>query len=236
MLVRPAAIIFDLDGTLVDDESAVEAGLSAFHAVHGRALGLALPELRLRWRELFQQHFNRYLSGQVSMQEQRRLRMRDLFATSGRCLTDQEADSAFSSYRRAYTAGWRTFPEVPQALDGLHGFRLAVLTNGNGDQQRAKLAATGIAERFEGIFVSSEIGMAKPDQAAFRHVASNLGVRERDCVFVGDNLDVDIRGAAQGGMDAILVDRRFDSTARVPDLVTVSSLLEVVAIVRGRNG
>jgi len=233
--VRPAAIIFDLDGTLVDDESAVAAGLSAFHAVHGPTLGLTLLELRPRWLELFQQHFNRYLSGQVSMQEQRRLRMRDLFAASGRCLTDHEADFAFSSYRHAYTAGWRTFPEVPQALNELHGFRLAVLTNGNGDQQRAKLAAAGIAEQFEAIFVSSEIGVAKPDQAAFRRAATHLGVREADCLFIGDNLDVDIRGAARAGMDAILVDRRLDPAMHTSAVVAVSSLLEVVAIVRGHK-
>ena len=234
--MRPTAIIFDLDGTLLDDDFAVEMGLLAFHVAYEETLGMSLSDLRLRWLELLRQHFAPYLHGEVSMQEQRRMRIRKLFDEKRSCLTDEEADAAFSVYDRAYTAGWRTFPEVHAALAALRGFRLAVLTNGQADQQRTKLAATKIANRFERIFVSSEIGAAKPDPAAFRHVTAELGVRESDCILVGDNIDIDIRGATRAGIAAILVNRRVEPSADPPKVVTVSNLLDMVALVRSHDG
>ena len=230
-LVPPAAIIFDLDGTLLDHESAVESGLIALHAAHGPVLGLALPELRRRWRELLEQYFSLYLSGGCSFQDQRRLRIRELMAASSVRLTDEKVDSIFATYAEAYVVGCRTFPEVPDALARLGEFRLAVLTNGDGEQQRAKLAAAGLVNCFEAIFISSEIGVAKPNPAAFRHVAARMGVQESDCVFIGDNPEVDIHGAMQAGMFPILVMRRAEG-APSPDIVAVSNLLEAVALAR----
>lgn len=230
--MQPAAIIFDLDGTLLDDDFAVEMGLSALHVVYGETLAMSLSDLRLRWLELFHQHFPLYLRGEVSMQEQRRMRMRRLFDERHSRMTDPQADAAFSVYDRAYTSAWRTFPEVHHTLAELQSFRLAVLTNGHANQQRAKLAATKIDDRFERIFVSSEIGAAKPDPAAFRHVTAELGVRESDCILVGDDIDIDIRGARRAGIAAILVNRRVEPSATPSKVVTVSSLLDIVALVR----
>lgn len=227
----PALIIFDLDGTLLDHESAVKSGLEAFYATHGRALGLALPELERQWQELLQQYYALYLSGRCSFQDQRRSRIRELFAAGGATLTEQGVDSAFAIYAEAYVAGCRTFPEVPEALAQLREFRLAVLTNGDGNQQRAKLAAAGLVNCFEEVFVSSEIGLAKPNPAAFRRVAARMGVQVRDCVFIGDDPEVDIHGAMQAGMSPILVARRAELTPP-PDIVAVSNLLEAVALAR----
>jgi beta-phosphoglucomutase-like phosphatase (HAD superfamily) len=68
----PAAILFDLDGTLVDDAHAVGAALRLLHARYGEALGLSFEDLGLRWTGLMNVHFTRYLAGEISFQEQRR--------------------------------------------------------------------------------------------------------------------------------------------------------------------
>jgi len=230
------AVIFDLDGTLLNDEFAVSEGLSALHAAHGRGLAINVAELGVKWRKLSRKYYSYYLDRQLSMQEQRRRRIQELFGESRLSVTEQEADAVFSVYYNAYVAAWRAYPEVPQALRALQGIRLAVLTNGEGDQQRAKLVASGIADFFERIFVSSEIGWAKPDPGAFRYVTRELGARESECMFVGDDIEVDVKGAISAGLQAVLMDRKRELTAHVPQIKAVSNLQDFVALIRSRDG
>jgi putative hydrolase of the HAD superfamily len=211
-----------LDGTLLDDESATWSALEVFYAAHHGSLDLQMEQLQERWASLVHKHFGRYLRGELSMLEQRRERMRELF---GGRLTAEDADLRFSVYERAYTQSWRAFPDVMPALAALRGRRLAVLTNGHAEQQRAKLQATNLAGQFEQVFISSEIGSAKPDPAAFRHACARLGLTEGDCLFVGDDPEADIRGAMAAGMRALWLDRRRQGKEK--GLSTIHSLLEI---------
>src|SRR5438874_8401589 len=127
---RPLAILFDVDGTRIDDDSAVEAALTSLHSIYNQALDLSAREFARRWKELLDVHFPQYLNGEISMQEQRRARIRDLFASSSRPLAESTADEIFSIYERSYRAAWSAFPDAVPALSALQGYRLAVLTNG----------------------------------------------------------------------------------------------------------
>lgn len=53
---RPLAILFDIDGTLMDDDRAVFLALAALHDRHGDELGLSLEVLVARWKELMRIH------------------------------------------------------------------------------------------------------------------------------------------------------------------------------------
>jgi putative hydrolase of the HAD superfamily len=66
------------------------------------------------------------------------------------------------------------------------GVRTAVLTNGT-DTIPAEIAAHGIASRFDAIFNSAEIGYAKPDTRAFRHVLDALDVKAAEVFFTDDS-------------------------------------------------
>ncbi|WP_349884928.1 HAD family phosphatase [Microbacterium sp. WHRI 7836] len=66
------------------------------------------------------------------------------------------------------------------------GVRTAVLTNGT-DTIPAELAAAGLTSRFDAIFNSAEIGHAKPDTRAFRHVLEDLGVDATEVFFTDDS-------------------------------------------------
>ena len=105
MLSRfPLAILFDIDGTLMDDDRAVSLALGSFHASRGHELGLSLECLAARWKDLLNLHFTRYLAGEISMEEQRRARVLDLFAPTKRRLTPAEADRLFATYVSDYRA------------------------------------------------------------------------------------------------------------------------------------
>ncbi|MBD8465272.1 HAD-IA family hydrolase [Plantibacter sp. CFBP 8798] len=76
--------------------------------------------------------------------------------------------------------------------------RTAVLTNGT-DTIAAELATSGIADHFDAIFNSADIGFAKPDVRAFQHVLDALQVRGED-VFFTDDSAAKLAGAARLSM------------------------------------
>jgi putative hydrolase of the HAD superfamily len=227
---QPATILFDLDGTLLDDGRATDAAVESLHSAHGDALGMSLADLTGRWKKLLSIHYARYLAGEISMQEQRRARVRDLFGATRR-LEDEGADEIFAVYERAYRASWAAFPDVLPALSALGGYKLAVLTNGDLSQQRQKLQATGLDAHVPDIFASSVLGFAKPQPEAFRLACTNLGVDPKRCLFVGDDLHADAHGSASAGLRSIWLDRRRSGHIPSQSIRVIHTLADLPALV-----
>lgn len=101
------------------------------------------------------------------------------------------------------------YPGVQEGLAALRerGARLGLVTDGHPVSQRAKLRALGLAETFDVVVISDELGREhrKPDPAPFRAALDQL----RDCpagaVFVGDRPDKDVEGARRAGIRALRV-------------------------------
>lgn len=223
----PRAVLFDLDGTLMDHDAARDAAIAVQLA--GDA---ALAD---EWRRLEAHHYDEYAAGRCSFREQRRRRVRGIHAAMGR---DEPADAAcdawFDAYLERYRAGWTAFDDVLPALAALAaahpGLRLGIVTNGEGEPQRAKLAAIGLADRFPVVVCSAEEGIAKPDPAIFARACERLGVEPGAAAFVGDRLDLDAQGAAAAGLRGVWLDRACSGLA--PDgVVTIGALHELAAAV-----
>lgn len=210
-----AAILFDLDGTLMDDDRAVEAATKSFHSVYGKTLGLSIQDFDRRWKELLKFHLDRYIAGELSMLEQRRARIRDLFAPSGSPMNTVKADEIFGVYEYYYHEAWVAFPDAAIVLPTLKQYRLAVLTNGDLSQQTQKLRIAGLSDFFCSIFASSEIGLAKPRTEAFLYACHQLQLDPANCAYVGDDLEVDARGSVAAGLIGIWLDR--SGLGRAPD-------------------
>ncbi len=65
------------------------------------------------------------------------------------------------------------------------------------------LAKLGMAPFFDVVLVSGELGYRKPHPRVFQALLEQLGTVKEHTAFVGDNLDVDIRGAQQAGIQPI---------------------------------
>jgi len=110
--------------------------------------------------------------------------------------------------------------------------KLAVVTNGEGEAQRAKLTAIGLAERFALVVASGEVGVAKPDAAIFALACERLGVEPSEAAHVGDRLDLDAHGAAAAGLRGIWLARPgapppAPAPAAAPRIATISTLHEL---------
>jgi putative hydrolase of the HAD superfamily len=219
------ALLFDLDGTLVDHDGAAEVALDQAlretagvrEADHGRA--------RHRWKELEALAMDRYLAGELTFGEQRRLRTTSLAAELGLGEWNTErADNWFARYLRHYEDAWRTYPDVAPALDALTDLRLGVLTNGDAGQQRRKLHRVGLAASLPTVIASSEAGAAKPDPKIFHYACDLLHLTPPEVAYVGDRQKTDALAATDAGLRGIWLNRGGDRGIRtleeLPALLT----------------
>lgn len=201
-------ILIDLDGTLLDHETAAARAVADWsHTVRDwsgsddDAIGL--------WRLLEAQHFGQFEAGVCSFTEQRRRRVRG-FSPSLSGVTDAEADAAFAGYLARYEANWLAFPDaapfVERALSA--GVPVGVLTNGDQRQQAAKLDRIGVSRPPVKLFASSALGFAKPDRRSFRLACAGLGTRPSSTVMIGDDYTKDVLAARAAGLQTIHLDRR----------------------------
>lgn len=202
------AVGFDLDGTLFDHAGAATLAINDFFAAFDVA---PTAEIRAEWFGSEDTQFERWRSGEISFEEQRRERLRSVLPIAGRPVpTDaQELDALFARYLQAYRAAWRLYDDSARLVRDLRadGYRVGLLTNGATDQQTDKLEHTGLNDAFDAICISAQIGFQKPDPRAFRLLADSLGTDPQQCLFVGDNPAHDIAGARAVGMATVLVDR-----------------------------
>ncbi|PPQ30330.1 hypothetical protein CCR94_12695 [Rhodoblastus sphagnicola] len=215
-------VLFDLDGTLFDHAGADHEAALALRAV----LAPKLPEKAFltEWRMAEIRHYSRYLAGEISFAEQRRARVR---AVAGERLSDAEADLAFNFYFSAYRNAWRLFEDVRPCLAALSGLRLGLVTNGDGAVQRRKIEALGLAEFFDAVVISGEVGLAKPDPRIFALACARLGAEPASALFIGDDRRLDAEAASAAGLRGLWLDRLG---ADAPDPIRVASLVEIPAL------
>jgi putative hydrolase of the HAD superfamily len=203
------AILFDLDDTLLDHAGAFRAGAEALYA--SVRPPVPLDEFVAAWYGSLQRHFERYLAGELTYDEQRLVRVRDVIDAS---LSDDEAERVFATYLDAYENAWALFPDVEPLLRGLEGHRLGIVTNGQVLQQRKKLERTGLLERFACVVISEEAGVSKPNAAVFHKACALLGEDPGRSVYVGDRYDIDAVGARRAGLCGVWLDRHRTAGAQ----------------------
>ena len=205
-----AVVLFDLDDTLFAHSEAVAHGVLA----HRTALGLPGDERTEldRWVALEEHHYHRYLRGELGYQAMRRARARGFVEAHGTELDDAAADAWFAHYVELYRSGWRLFDDTLPALEALPQ-RLGIITNAELDFQLRKIEAMGVADRFEHVIASGEVGFAKPDARIFLAAVQRFGVDAAQAAYVGDRLHTDAIGAAEAGLVGIWIDRNAVATA-----------------------
>lgn len=202
-------ILFDIDDTLLDHKAAERHAAALLYTSINPPV--SLEEFLVKWADALERHFSRYLAGDVSYQGQRWDRVREVVESS---LSDDAAEQLIADYLANYEAGWCLFPDVRPCLDGLSEHRIGVISNGQGHQQRKKLAQTGILDRFDCLLISEECGCAKPDSAIFVRACTQLGELPANSVYVGDRYDLDAQAARTAGLMGIWLDRGQQATAR----------------------
>jgi putative hydrolase of the HAD superfamily len=130
-------------------------------------------------------------------------------------------------------------------LDGLvglraAGWRLGAVTNGQPDNQVAKLRRTGLADHLDGWCVSAEVGVRKPDPAIFRLAARRCGRSIEDGSIdgwmVGDSAELDVDGGRRAGLATFWVShgRPWPADRTPPDRVASDTHLAIQSLLERR--
>lgn len=226
------AVLFDIDDTLLDYGGAGFAGLRAQLLGEHPALDVAGFEGAWdEWLRLEAAHYPEYLSGEVSLAEQRRRRTAGLLRHLGLPPRGRaELTNWYEKYLGHYEHHWRAFDDVAETLDALASRAAGVITNAELEPQRRKLEALGLSERLPLVIASGAVGVAKPDARIFAITCERLGRKPAEVAYVGDRLTTDARGARDAGMLGIWLDRRgldpsVDDVPRITGLGQLTAAL-----------
>ncbi|PVC73545.1 HAD family hydrolase [Streptomyces sp. CS081A] len=229
MVIR--AVLWDIDDTIFDYATADAAGMRGHLAAEGLLEGFGTVEAALdRWRELTVLHWRRFEREGGDFLDQRRDRVRDFLGRPE--LTPDEADAWFDRYVVHYEAAWALFPDTVPVLDLLaRDYRHAVLSNSSIRNQERKLRVLGVRDRFEAVLCAAELGVAKPAPEAFHAACTALGLPPHQVAYVGDQPDIDARGAVEAGLMGVWLDRA-DAGGR-PELERITELGQLPGLLRG---
>jgi putative hydrolase of the HAD superfamily len=191
-----AAVAFDLDDTLTDWSTAIDATLAE----------LVDQETAARFRSAVAEHAHlRHDGTLLSRRHWMTVRDPERFwrAALGPRADDREVARLSTEYRERLSLP--LFPDAVPALDALAGrTRLALLSNAPRALDRAR--RVGILDRFE-VALSAPEDRRKPHPDAFDALLGALGLEPHEVVYVGDDPEEDVAGALAHGMHAVWVDR-----------------------------
>ena len=130
--------------------------------------------------------------------------------------------------------GARLMPHAREVLEYLKPrYRIYILSNGFAELQSRKMQSAGIAHYFDGVVLSEDIGVNKPHRAIFDHALRVAGVTADRALMIGDNYEVDIKGAHGAGIDQVFYNVAgldISDEVLIPTH-TIGSLLELKEIV-----
>ncbi|KOG30243.1 MULTISPECIES: HAD family hydrolase [Streptomyces] len=226
------AVLWDVDDTIFDYARADRVGMSEHLTAEGLVDGYdSVDQALRRWRELTALHWRRFEAGGVDFQDQRRERVRDFL---GQPLTAAEADDWFERYVARYEAAWELFPDAVPVLDLLaRDYRHGILSNASIHNQERKLRVLGVRDRFEAVLCAAELGVAKPAPEAFHAACAALDLPPHQVAYVGDQPDIDARGAVEAGLLGIWLDRA--GTGGRPELNRITGLHQLPGLLGGHT-
>jgi putative hydrolase of the HAD superfamily len=222
MLSDVQAVVFDLDGTLLDRRRSFEGFVRDQWGRFGDVLTAVDQEQYVR--TLIERDHDGYAP--------RNELFAGMLAQFG--LPTALAETLLKDYRAGFPNACVLFPDATTTLSSLRasGRKLGLITNGSVRMQSAKLECLAISPLFNTILISDAEGTSKPQREIFDRALERLNVRHTQAVYVGDHPDVDIAGARSAGMRAIWrrdhkISRSVDADAIIEGLLDLLPLLNV---------
>jgi len=191
--LKPKAILFDLDDTLLDREGSVLRFVQEQHRCFRVSLAHIPGEAYVRRVVELDAH------GYVARDGVYRDLAREF------ALSETLAQELIAHYREEFPSFCQCFPEVPSVLASLraNGMKLGIITNGTVWMQESKLHRLGLLDLVDEVLISQREGLGKPDPKIFLSAVARLGVSASEAWYVGDNPITDIRGAFEAGLTAV---------------------------------
>ena len=192
--------LLDMDDTLFDFRRTEQINLTDTLAKFGIS---ASKEILHQFHEINKLLWQKFERGEITKAEIMPGRFEQLFEEYG---YSADAEAVSESYIK-------NFEEICIPFNGAGGFlnklaeigRIYIVTNGNTSIQKRHIADAGFEPLIEKMFISDEIGFAKPSVEFAEHVKAHIeGFDCKRAVWIGDSLTSDKGCAEAAGVDFIL--------------------------------
>jgi putative hydrolase of the HAD superfamily len=224
-------IFFDLDHTIWDFDKNAEETLHELYAIH------KLDGIGLKSADIFIETYTRnnhklwaqYHVGAITKDYLREARFRTTFLELG--VKPELIPEGFEDeYVKLCPTKTNLFPDAHEVLTYLRSkYILHLISNGFKESTEIKIAGSNIADYFDQVIISENVGVNKPDPAIFQHALDVAGAKKEESLMIGDSIEADIRGAMNFGMDAIYFN---PMGAAKPDdvLIEINGLKELMGM------
>lgn len=223
-------LLFDLDHTLLDFDTAEEVALTKF-----------LQDQGVQDIQAFKDYYKPMNQGLWKDLEQKKLTKQELvdsrfaigFAHFG--ITVDGAEMALR-YQDYISLQGQSFPGAEDLLARLEkaGYQLYGATNGVTAIQEGRLAHSTIAPYFKEVFISEQLHTQKPEPAFFDKVGQLIpGFSKEETLMIGDSLTADIAGGNAAGIDTVWYnpDHKENTSQAIPTY-EVFDYQELLAILK----
>lgn len=225
-------LFFDLDHTLWDFDANAKDALTDLYKQFDLDNRVAAPFEDFYRKYLYHNEilWDKYHNGQITADELKWKRM-------WRTLLDFKigdeplAKELSAGFLELLPTKKNVFPYTFEILEYLlaKNYALHLITNGFEKTQWSKLNNSGLAKYFTHVITSEASNSLKPKKEIFEFAVNKAGTSFTESIMIGDNLDADIQGAMNAGMDTIFVNHINASTSLQPTYI-IYHLKELEAI------
>ena len=218
------SVLFDLDDTLFDFHKAEKIALTKT-LVH---FGIDPTEETLAlYSTINAAHWKRLELGEISREEVKVGRYRELFETIG---VECDPVKATAYYESMLAIGHYFMPGAPELLEELYRkYRLYIVSNGTAKVQEGRIGSSGITKYMDGIFISQILGANKPDKQFFDICFAEIpDFLLSETVIIGDSLSSDIKGGINAGITTVWFNPKgIENDSDIKPDYTIKELSEV---------
>lgn len=217
-------VLFDLDDTLFDFHKAEKIALTktlVYFDIDPTEETLAL------YSTINAAHWKRLELGEISREEVKVGRYRELFKTIG---VECDPVKATAYYESMLAIGHYFMPGAPELLEELYGkYRLYIVSNGTAKVQEGRIGSSGIAKYMDGIFISQILDANKPDKQFFDICFAEIpDFLLSETVIIGDSLSSDIKGGINAGITTVWFNHKgIENDSDIKPDYTINELSEV---------
>lgn len=222
-------LFFDLDHTLWDFDSNAKVALAELYD-HFKLKDLAISPFDQFYTTYLHHNaiiWDRYHKGFITADELKWKRMQ-------RTLLDFKigdevlAKNMSAKFLEILPTKKLLFDYTMEILDYLvkKKYVLHMITNGFEKTQWSKITNSNIAKYFTNVITSEISSCIKPSKEMFEYAITKAGAQLHESIMIGDNLDADIQGAINAGMDCIFVNH-INATTTLNPTYTIHHLKEL---------
>jgi putative hydrolase of the HAD superfamily len=217
-------IFFDLDHTLWDFDK--NSALTFEKIFKLNNLDIDLDSFLKVYVPINLQYWKLYREEKIDKKSLKFARLNDAFKALDLEVSARIVHKLSDDYITYLSTFNHLFPDTIALLEYLQpNYTLHIITNGFKEVQHGKLNQSHIDHYFQTVTNSEMVGVKKPNPKIFKHALHMAKATAEESLMIGDNLEADIMGALNFGMDAICFNYHKETLAS--DIIGVDHLSEL---------